>query len=100
MDRSSLQTLLESLLGSDHVYFQPPASVGMVYPCIVYHRDSVGTIFADNAPFRTTWRYEVMVIARDPDTDIPDKFLQLPMCVLSRTFVADNLNHYVFSLYY
>jgi hypothetical protein len=41
-----------------------------------------------------------MVIARDPDTDIPDKFLQLPMCVLSRTFVADNLNHYVFSLYY
>lgn len=82
------------------VYFQPPANVQMSFPCIVYRRDAAETLFAGNNPYRFTKRYEVTVIDRDPDTEIPDRVAALPMCLLNRTFAADNLNHYVFTLYF
>lgn len=98
--RLELQTLLEVLLGSENVYFQPPASVQMVYPCIYYKRDTSDTEFADNNPYRVEKRYLVTVISRDPDSDIPDKVAALPMCIHSRFYTANNLNHDAFTLYY
>jgi hypothetical protein len=98
--RTSLQSLLESLLSSDKVYFQPPATIKMVYPAIVYARDDENAAFADNAPYRRTKRYQVTVIDRNPDSDIPDKIAELPLCTFSRHFVVDNLNHDVFNLYF
>lgn len=100
MDRSQLQTLLEELVGSGNVYFQPPGNVQMSYPCVVYQRDIGISTFADNKPFRFTKRYQVTVISTNPDDNIPNKIARLPMCVFNRTFVADNLHHDVFELYY
>lgn len=101
MDRRLLlQELLEELLDSENVYFQPPANVQISYPCIVYSRDNADTEFANNIPYRYTKRYEVTVIDRDPDSNIPDKIKQLPMCTFSRFFTVDNLNHDVFTLYF
>ena len=100
MDRLQLQQDLEALLGSGNVYFQPPSSVKMEYPAIVYARDDLDAKHADNAPYNTTWRYQVTYISRDPDTDIPKAIGHLPMCAIVSIFVADNLNHYVFALYY
>lgn len=96
--RQDLQTLLLSL--TPNVYFQPPANVQMVYPCIVYQRDYGDTKFAGNEPYSYTTRYQVTVIDRNPDSDIPSKVAQLPMCTYSRFFVADDLNHDVFSLFF
>lgn len=96
--RLDLQTLLEAF--SDNVYFQPPASVQMKYPCIVYNRDEAVTKFAGNAPYRYTKRYQVTIIDRNPDSDIPAKVAALPMCIFNRFFVADNLNHDVYNLYF
>ena len=98
-DRLQLQAVLEALLGSDFVYFQPPANVQMQYPCIVYRRMSARTDFAGNNPYRYDKRYQVTVIDRNPDSDIPDKVAGLPKCVFDRHFVANNLNHDVFNLY-
>jgi hypothetical protein len=100
MDRLLLQALLESLLESENVYFQPPESLRMQYPCIVYHRDTAETLFADNGPYRHTKQYQVTVIDRNPDSVIPDRVAELPLCKHSRFFTANNLNHDVFSLYY
>jgi hypothetical protein len=100
MGRLQLQALLEDLLGTPHVYFQPPASVKMVYPSIVYKRDGSDNKFADNAPYRNTTRYQVTVIDRNPDSDIPAKVGKLSLCTHTSNFVADNLNHDVFTLYY
>lgn len=72
----------------------------MSYPCIVYQRYNALTSFADNVPFRHTKRYQVTVIDSDPDSPIPDKVAALPMCLHNRFFVANNLNHDVFNLYY
>jgi hypothetical protein len=98
--RLELQSLLEELLGSDQVYFQPPTNIIMTYPCIVYHRDTANTQFSDNNPYRHTKRYQVTVIDRNPDSEIPDKVAKLPMCLFNRFFTAGNLNHDVFNLYY
>lgn len=98
--RLLLQSLLEIMLGTDAVYFQPPADVQMKYPCIVYQRDTADTKFADNIPYRFQKRYQLTVIDRNPDSDIPDKVATLPSCILTRNFVADNLHHDVFNLYF
>lgn len=98
--RLELQTLLENLLGSRNVYFQPPANVQMKYPCIIYNRDAARTRFAGNAPYRYVKRYTVTVVDRNPDSEIPDRVAGLPMCTFDRHFVSDNLHHDVFSLYF
>lgn len=98
--RIELQALLETLLGSQNVYFQPPPSVMMKYPAIVYNLDAIDTEFADNSPYNRTKRYQVTVMDRNPDSAIPDKIGALPMCLFSRHFVVDNLNHDVFTLYF
>ena len=96
--RLQLQTLLEAIV--PNVYFQPPANVQMAYPCIVYARDFVDTRFAGNSPYNQTKRYQVTVIDRNPDSDIPDKVGQMPLCAYNSGFVADNLHHDVFRLFF
>lgn len=98
--RLELQVSLESLLGTSNVYFQPPASITMEYPAIVYHRDDVDTEYADNSPYRKTKRYQVTVIDKDPDSLLPDKVSDLRMCSFSRQFKSGNLNHDIFNLYF
>lgn len=98
--RLALQSLLEGLLGSRDVYFQPPANVQMQFPCIVYGQDKTVTRFAGNKPYRHAKRYMVTVIDRNPDSDIPDKVAMLPLCIHNRTYTADNLHHDVFNMYF
>lgn len=98
--QSELQELLLSLLGSPNVYFQPPASLQMVYPCIRYELDDIRMRHADNRPYNHTDRYKVTVIDRNPNSDIREKVAALPMCSFDRFFTADNLNHYVFNLFF
>lgn len=98
--RLELHALLKGLLGSDHVYFQPPPNIEMSYPCIVYQRDSARTLFAGDRPYRHTQRYQVIVIDRNPDSVIPAKIAALPMCTYNRFYTADNLNHDVYNLFF
>jgi hypothetical protein len=98
--REELQTLLKNVLGSDHVYFQPPPTVQMSYPCIVYKRDDVTTLFAANMPYQNMKRYLVTVIDKDPDSKIPSKIAALRSCIFDRFYTADNLNHDVFKLFF
>lgn len=99
--RLQLQTLLEGLVGEGNkVYFQPPANVQIEYPCIIYKRDTAITRFAGNNTYHYNKRYQVTVIDRNPDSEIPDKVASLPMCIHNRSFPADNLNHDVFNLYF
>lgn len=98
--RLELQTLLEGLLGSRNVYFQPPSSVRMQYPAITYFRDDIRNGYANNKAYIQNTAYQVIVIDEDPDSEIVKKVSQLPMCTYDRHYVADNLNHDVFILFY
>lgn len=72
----------------------------MTYPCIVYKRDYVTSIFADNNVYRQAKRYSVTAIDRNPDSDIPDKLAALPLSKFTRYFSADNLHHDVYDIYF
>ena len=97
-----LQTLLEGLLESPNVYFQPPPNLTMQYPCIVYAQDNAKTEFAGNKLYSRTKRYQLTAIGRNPDVImlISDDIAQLPLSNLNRIFTADNLHHHVFNLYF
>lgn len=98
--RLELQTVLVNLLGSSNVYFQPPPTVKMKYPCIIYKRDDINTDFADNKPYKNKKRYQVTVVDADPDSEIHERVAALPMCSFDRFYTADNLNHDVFNLFF
>lgn len=97
-DRSELNTALEFLC--ENVYFQPPSNVKMTYPAIVYQRDTVYTDSADNGVYRDFVRYQLTVISRNPDEPLVEQLRHLPLCRHQRFFVADNLNHDVFNIYF
>ena len=99
-NRLALQAKLEEVLGSENVYFQPPSSVKMKYDAIVYSRKNIENVFANNGVYNQYECYEVVVIYRDPDSDIPRKISKLPMCRFDRHYEIDNLNHDVFTIYY
>lgn len=98
-DRLELQSDLESILGSRNVYFQPPESIMMNYPCIVYKLDAVQNIAADDIRYVVHPRYQLTLIDRDPDSEYLDALSELPYCVFERYYAVDNLNHFVFSIY-
>lgn len=82
------------------VYFQPPDSTMMDYPCIRYNQDNLSSRFADNNPYKLVKRYQITVIDRNPDSDIPNRVAQLPMCVFDRFYPANSLNHFVYNIYF
>ena len=98
--RLNLQAKLVAILGSNNVYFQPPASVQLQYPCIIYKRDDTIVNHADDLPYMQRIRYLVTVIDKDPDSLIPSKVAALPMCIFDRFYTADNLNHDVYKLFF
>lgn len=98
--RPNLHTQLVNLLGSRNVYFQPPPSVQMRYPAIVYSRSDIDTKYANNAVYLNDVAYQIIVIDSDPDSEIVMKVANLPKCRFNRHYVSDNLNHDVFTIYY
>lgn len=98
--RLDLQTKLETLLGNQNVYYQPPASVRMNYPAIVYSRSNIENRHADDDVYMQAYFYEVIVIDEDPDSEIVENVSKLPGCRFDRHYTSDNLNHDVFTLYY
>lgn len=96
--RLELQELLETLLGSENVYFQPPPDFMISYPCIVYNRSNIRSKHGDNRPYKFDKEYTITVIDPNPDSSIPDKVSQLPRCAYDRHFTANELNHDVFNI--
>lgn len=83
-----------------NVYFQPPESQKLRYPCIKYSRNSGKTKFANDKPYTHRISYTVTVIDANPDSKLPGKVAMLPMCTFDRHYTANNFNHDVFTLYY
>lgn len=101
MDRRlEFHEILANILGSRNVYFQPPESKRMSYPCIRYERDDIQNDFADNNVYRQKIAYSVTVIDEDPDSEIVFDVSKLPTARFERHYVADNLNHDVFHIFY
>ena len=99
--RLELQIEFETLLGNKNVYFQPPESKKLNYDCIIYYRSRIETKKANNRNYMFANHYDVTLIYRDPDSELPRKILEnFQYCTNTNHFTADNLYHDVFTLYY
>ena len=96
--RLELQTILEELLGSKNVYYQPPESVKLQYPAIIYNKSRMKSFYANNRVYRIQNEYSVTVVSKKPDSEVIDKIAHLPTASFDRHYISDNLNHDVFTL--
>lgn len=98
--RQDLQNLFEEILGSKYVYYQPPETIKLKYPCIIYSLADIYTRNADDRHYSMQKVYNVSVISRDPDNTIAESILEMPKTRFDRRYVADNLYHDILTLYY
>lgn len=98
--QTELQTVLEALLGSGNVYFQPPPNVQMSYPCIRYKVSGIDVDRADNIAYRIGTEYEITHIDRNPSSLIPYKLAVMKYSRFKTRFITEGLNHTIFTLYF
>lgn len=97
-DRLQLHELLESI--AENVYYQPPESAKMSFPAIVYFADNINKRYANDDSYLVRNVYGVTVIDKNPESEIANRIIKLPKCRFDRHYVASNLHHFVFTLYF
>lgn len=101
MDRRiELHDILSGIPGVKKAYFQPPETVKLEYPCIIYHLQNVYMQSADDYPYKNRDGYSVMIIDRNPDSEIRRNLEAMQLCRFDRYFTSDGLNHWSYVLYY
>ena len=97
--RLRLDAKLRTILGNGHSYFQPPESVKLKYPAMVYSFDGPDTSPADNVWYRFGYRFTVIHIHHDPDVEVMSEMrTEFPYSRFDRRYVSDNLYHDVYSI--
>ncbi len=99
-DRLELHEKLVNILGSRNVYYQPPESIKMSYPAIVYARSNILNDFADNDVYMQGHMYRITVIDADPDSKIVEKMSTIKTAKFERHYAVNNLNHDSFTVFY
>jgi hypothetical protein len=102
-DRLKLDSELSKILGSRNLYYQPPSNIKMKYPCFVYSLSDPTIKYADNSTYFYINHYQVIYIDSNPDnvSIIIGKMLgTFDRISVNTPYVADNLNHCPFNLYY
>ena len=99
-DRLELHSVLQELLGSSNVYYQPPESIKMQYDAIRYSKKTIDSKYANDRKYSMIDCYEIIVISRLLDNPVIKKLLSLPYCSYDRHYVADNLHHDVLTIYW
>lgn len=98
--RLKLQSDLEEILGSRNVYFQPPSSISMEYPCIVYSYSDYMEVHSDNITYFERDKYSVVLISKDPLPEIElRKLKDMPYSSFERHYSSDNLHHFAYVVY-
>lgn len=84
-----------------NVYFQPPATLQMVYPCIVYRKTNKMRHFGNDIIYLSQQQYQITVIEKNPDSKVADNIeSHFPHCAIDQYYTVDNLNHTTINLYY
>lgn len=105
--RLMLDNTLRSIEGVKKVYYQPPASIKLQYPCLMYEPSNPDTMYADDRRYLMFMGYTLTLIDTDPESIIQKHILDLNKNLDSNCFVkfdrfftSDNLNHWTYSLTY
>ena len=88
---------------TENVYYDPPTSIQMKFPCFRFTMNNTDSKYADNLSYLRTKRWAITFITRDVeelDDVINQMLIKFKYCTHETTFKADNLNHAVFNLYF
>lgn len=98
-NRLKLQEILEEILGSKEVYFQPPESIRMTYPAIRFNVSTIDHLHANNKKYIRNTSYTITLIDEDPESEFVDPILDMPNCRFDRSYPSGGLNHFVFTIF-
>ena len=97
--RLELHAALEEFMGNKNVYFQPPESFKIKYPCIIYDFDRVDQVYADNTTYLMNDKYVITVIYREADATYKHDLLRAFNSIrYDRHYKSENLYHDVFTI--
>lgn len=97
--RQEVHDYLVELSGyGNNVYFNPPETVKMNYPCIVYNVADLGAKHADNFPY---YRFDIYTVthiySKITQSVLSNKLASTTGFNFDRHYYADNLYHDVFT---
>lgn len=92
-------------LGTDNVYYQPPSSVKIKYPCIIYEERPNDERYADDSVYLAHDNWDVTIVRnyvdREKTAEIVENFKShFKYRRHNQHFISDNLIHDVFQLTY
>ena len=99
LNRTDLQNKFEEILGTKNVYYQPPESVKLKYPAIIYSRTSLYKLTAGDDTYKVNPSYKVTYVSKTVDDPVIDALLRLPYSRFLNHYAAENLYHDVFEIY-
>lgn len=80
------------------LFYNPLGDERLIYPCIIYKRDSVRQRHADNIRYHTHEIYQVTIIDKRVETPILDILLDNQYCVYENEFIVDNMHHTILKI--
>lgn len=99
--RIGLHEKLCGILGSTNVYYDPPESIKLKYPCIIYHQTSGDHAYSGNKTYLYTPSYEITTISKDADDNFVERMVsEFEMIRHGSRYTAENLYHDTFTLYW
>lgn len=97
---TDLHDVLKNLMPGIPIYFQPPESIRMQYPCLIYTIDGTNSVHADNIKYADTRIYQLILVQRQPDTYLLDVVNSLQMCEHTGRLVVGGLYQDQFRLFF
>lgn len=86
-----------------NVYYDPPESIRMEYPCFRFELNNIDVRHADNYAYARKPRWSVTYITRDVEEieEVSRQMLDIfQYCNFDTSYRADNLQHSVYNLYF
>jgi hypothetical protein len=101
MGQSRLDFQRELRKHAPAAHYMRPAGNKMDYPCFVYKSIEPRQIRADNRNYLTIPGYEVLYISETENEGIVEEMTAaFPFCSAGAPYIADDLFHYPFTIYY
>lgn len=97
--RLQFQAELETIC--PNVYFQPPETMKLQFPCIVYFKTNVMVLRANNNVYKNSQSYTVTYVTKDPDSEVPFDILRhFKYTKIDSFYKSENMNHTKLTIFY
>lgn len=99
--RTKLIREIKQVIDSSNVYFQPPESLKLNFPCVICSYDNVESAYADNLSYQRFKHYRLLVVDKNPDSKLPDLIMDhFSYTSPGRPYISDGLYHFPIILHY